>query len=147
MRCNLNRILLAQLSIIGTAIGSDDQDPFDLSFYAKGAAIGDSYAFLTHHESFEADRAFFSRYAAGIGAGNELAWACSRYDGSYANLVAIQLGVEPEKLDFTFTACSGALVPGVYKQATRLSSGQEFVLVSAVGDVLDLLSFDILTFA
>jgi len=74
------------------------------------------------------------RYAAGIGAGNELAWACSRYDGSYGNLVAIQLGVEPEKLDFTYTACSGALVPDVHKQATKLSPGQEFVLVSAVGD-------------
>ena len=82
------------------------------------------------------------RYAAGIGAGNELAWACSRYDGSYGNLVAIQLGVEPEKLDFTYTACSGALVPDVHKQATKLSPGQEFVLVSAVGDFFrDLLSF------
>lgn len=60
-------------------------------------------------------------------------WSCSRYDGSYASLVALQLGVDIEDLDFTYTACSGALVEDVYEQAEKLSSGQEFITVSAVG--------------
>lgn len=89
------------------------QDPYDLSFYTKGAAIGDSYT-------------------AGIGAGNRVGWACSRYDGSYANLVALQLGVDLDKLDFTYTACSGAVVDEIITQAKALSSGQEFVMLSAV---------------
>jgi hypothetical protein len=56
MRCNLNFILLTQSSLIGSAASSDDQDPFDLSFYTKGAAIGDSYVFSTRHGSLEADK-------------------------------------------------------------------------------------------
>jgi hypothetical protein len=72
------------------------------------------------------------RYTAGIGAGNEENWSCSRYDGSYASLVSLQLGVDPSKLDFTYTACSGAVVDDISKQAKKLSSGQEFVVMSAV---------------
>lgn len=30
------------LLLLNSAFASDDQDPFDLSFYTKGAAIGDS---------------------------------------------------------------------------------------------------------
>lgn len=94
---------------------SDDasRDPFDLSFYKKGAAIGDSYT-------------------AGIGAGNRVQWGCSRYDGSYASLVALQLEVDPDELDFTYTACSGAVVDEITTQAKKLSTGQEFVMMTAV---------------
>lgn len=59
-----------------------------------------------------------------------LAYFCSRYDGSYSNLVVQQLGAA--NLDFSFTACSGAVISDVRKQANKLSSGQEFVIVSAV---------------
>lgn len=74
----------------------------------------------------------FTSYAAGIGAGSRVGWACSRYDGSYANLVALQLGVEQNQLDFTYTACSGAVVSDVKKQAEKLSTGQQFIILSAV---------------
>lgn len=57
---------------------------------------------------------------------------CSRYDGSYSNLVAQQLGVDPKDLDFTYTACSGAIIQDVKEQAKALSNGQQYVIVSAV---------------
>lgn len=57
---------------------------------------------------------------------------CSRYDGSYSNLVAQQLGVDPKDLDFTYTACSGAVIQDVKEQAKALSNGQQYVIVSAV---------------
>lgn len=71
-------------------------------------------------------------YAAGIGAGNRVNWGCSRYDGSYANLVASQLNVSKDELDFTYTACSGAVVSEISQQAKALSSDQEFIMLSAV---------------
>lgn len=72
------------------------------------------------------------RYAAGIGAGRSIGSWCSRFDGSYPSLVAMQLGVKPEDLDFTFTACSGAVVDGIIDQAQALSSDQKSIMVSAV---------------
>lgn len=46
--------------------------------------------------------------------------------------MALQLGVDLDKLDFTYTACSGAVVDEIITQAKALSSGQEFVMLSAV---------------
>jgi len=57
---------------------------------------------------------------------------CSRYDGSYANLVAQQLGTEPGALDFTYSACSGAVISEVNTQVSALSAGQQFIIMSAV---------------
>ena len=36
------------------------------------------------------------------------------------------------KTDFTYSACSGAVVAGVDKQARELPSGQDFIIISAV---------------
>jgi len=69
-----------------------------------------------------------SSYAAGLGVGWQLDGACSRYDGSYANLVGSFFG----KADFTYSACSGTVVAGVNKQARELSSDQDFIIISAV---------------
>lgn len=93
----------------------DPNDPTDLTFIKKGAAVGDSYA-------------------AGIGAGNRLDYSCSRYDGSYSNLVALQVvdDAQTDSLDFTYLACSGAVVSGVNDQVNKLSGGQEFIIMSAV---------------
>jgi hypothetical protein len=71
-------------------------------------------------------------YAAGIGAGNQVDWSCSRYDGSFANMVASQLDVPEEALDFTYTACSGAVVKEITQQAEKLSYDQQFIMLSAV---------------
>jgi hypothetical protein len=79
-----------------------------------------------------ADWNFPYSYAAGIGAGNQVDWSCSRYDGSYANMVASQLDVPKEALDFTYTACSGAVVKEITQQAEKLSSDQQFIMLSAV---------------
>lgn len=58
--------------------------------------------------------------------------ACSRYDGSYANLVVLQLGVGEYEMDFTYSACSGDKIKAIHDQAKALSSGQQFIIVSAV---------------
>ena len=79
-------------------------DPDDLSFIKKWAAIGDSYA-------------------AGIGAGNVVDKGCSRYDGSYANLVNVQLDEDTSSIDFTYVACSGAKIPDITAQANSLDGG------------------------
>ncbi len=89
-------------------------DPDDLSFIKKWAAIGDSYA-------------------AGIGAGNVVDKSCSRYDGSYANLVNVQLGEDTSDIIFTYIACSGAKIPAITTQATSLDGGQQMITISAGG--------------
>jgi hypothetical protein len=38
----LSSFLLASLLVTGGANAADAEDPYDLSFYTKGAAIGDS---------------------------------------------------------------------------------------------------------
>lgn len=38
--------LILCLSFLSYTSAADDEDPFDLSFYRKGAAIGDSYVHL-----------------------------------------------------------------------------------------------------
>jgi hypothetical protein len=123
---------------VSAADEDDEDDAYDLSFLTKGAAIGDScvlqlslcfmYAGLT--------RAIIHSYAAGIGAGEQTSYYCSRYDGSYSILVASQLGVDPKKLDFTYKACSGAVVDQVIGQAKALSEDQQFIIVSAVRKLL-----------
>lgn len=55
LRCNLNCILIAHISLASSAIGFDDQDSFDLSSHTERAAIGDSHAFSIRHRSFKAD--------------------------------------------------------------------------------------------
>ena len=90
-------------------------DPDDLSFIKKWAAIGDSYA-------------------AGIGAGSVVDKSCSRYDGSYANLVNVQLGEDTTNIDFTYIACSGAKVPAITAQANSLHGGQQMITISAGGN-------------
>lgn len=67
---------------------------------------------------------------------------CSRYDGSYANLVALQLGVQPGALDFTYSACSGAVIEDVVKQANALSYGQQFIIISAVSGICSSMLYD-----
>lgn len=91
-------------------------DPYDLTFLKKGAAVGDSYA-------------------SGLGAGQRLDQACSRYDGSYPNMVATQLGFGQRLFgfDFKFLACSGKTIPKIVdEQLSQLSGGQDFILISAV---------------
>jgi hypothetical protein len=83
-------------------------------------------------------QAVIHSYAAGIGAGEQTSYSCSRYDGSYSILVSLQLGVDPKKLDFTYKACSGAVVDQVLGQANSLSEGQQFIIVSAVCRLLSL---------
>ncbi|KAF2113969.1 SGNH hydrolase-type esterase domain-containing protein [Lophiotrema nucula] len=111
--------LLGFIFVLQTVIAQEYVDLYDLSFLVKGAAIGDSYA-------------------AGIGAGNEVDWSCSRYDGSYPSLVALQLGVDPKVQQFTYTACSGAVISGVVDQAKSLSGGQQYIIISAGGNDADL---------
>ena len=67
-----------------------------------------------------------------MGAGSSVGYWCPRYDGSYASLVAMQLGVGLDEMDFTFTACSGAVVHQISDQANTLSEGQQFIMMSAV---------------
>lgn len=107
-----------------TKRADDDFDPWDLSHLTKIAAIGDSYS-------------------AGIGAGNRLgnnydptkmgAWACSRYDKAYPNLVNENSALgDSSKRKFQFDSCSGALTKDVTdSQVKRLDDGQNAIMISA----------------
>jgi hypothetical protein len=46
----------------------------------------------------------------------------------------MQLGVEPDELDFTFSACSGAVIDQINDQAKWLSEEQQFITISAVSN-------------
>jgi lysophospholipase L1-like esterase len=102
---------------------SDNQDLYDFSWITKWSAIGDSYA-------------------AGIGAGNSYgigspsltSYDCSRYDGAYPNLINLQLGTDPESIDFMFSACSGAVTSEVIEQAKDLTAGQQIITISSGGN-------------
>ena len=109
--------LLCTLLVLAFPLRSfcQSSDPDDLSFINKWAAIGDSYA-------------------AGIGAGNVVDKSCSRYDGSYANLVNLQLGKDTTDIDFTYIACSGAKIPAITEQANSLDGGQQMITISAGGN-------------
>ena len=116
----------------------DGEDAYDLSFLTKGAAIGDSCVLCSFYCLRESrlTRAIIYSYAAGIGAGEQISYSCSRYDGSYSSLVVAQLGVDPQKFDFEYEACSGAVVKQVLNQAKALSAGQQFIIISAVRKLL-----------
>jgi len=103
--------------------GASDQDLYDFSWITKWSAIGDSYA-------------------AGIGAGNSYSIGspssasldCSRYDGAYPNLINLQLGTDPESIDFMFSACSGAVTSEVITQAKNLTIDQQMITISSGGN-------------
>lgn len=117
------RTLLCTLLVLTFPLYSfcQSNDPDDLSFIKKWAAIGDSYA-------------------AGIGAGNVVDKSCSRYDGSYANLVNVQLGEDTTDIDFTYIACSGAKIPAITEQANSLDGGQQMITISAGGNDAQLIA-------
>lgn len=97
---------------------------WDLTWIKKLAAVGDSYS-------------------AGIGAGNRLgglndlgAWACSRYDHAYPNLVNQMAALgDPKDRKFQFHSCSGATSEEILKdQLPRIDNGQDAILLSAGGN-------------
>jgi hypothetical protein len=47
-------------------------------------------------------------------------------------LALATIDVPGEALDFTYTACSGAVVKEITQQAEKLSSDQQFIMLSAV---------------
>jgi hypothetical protein len=49
--------------------------------------------------------------------------------------VASHLNVSKVDLDFTYSACSGAVVKEITQQAEKLSSDQQFIMLSAVCSV------------
>jgi hypothetical protein len=49
--------------------------------------------------------------------------------------VASHLNVSKEDLDFTYSACSGAVVKEITQQAEKLSSDQQTIMLSAVRPV------------
>ncbi|KAI9829474.1 MAG: hypothetical protein M1819_006294 [Sarea resinae] len=73
-------------------------------------------------------------YAAGIGAGNTINSKDSRYDGAYPNLINLQLGKDPDDVDFTFIARSGAKTLEITEQANQLDSGQQMITISSGGN-------------
>ena len=97
----------------------DDKDPFDLSGLKSLAAIGDSYI-------------------AGIGAGTLVSAAdakdCSRYNGSYANVLNNWIGGGPGRR-FSYLACSGATSPEILEnQVPNVPDNTQAMLVSAGGN-------------
>ncbi|MCJ1293439.1 hypothetical protein MMC34_004994 [Xylographa carneopallida] len=95
------------------------KDPFDLSGIQSLAAVGDSFL-------------------SGIGAGTLLpgsdASTCSRYDGSYANVLNQMLGGGSTR-KFDFLACAGATSSDVLnQQVPAMQSNVQAVLLSAGGN-------------
>lgn len=115
--------LLVSSLPLGFTQDVNDQNLYDFSWITKWSAIGDSYA-------------------AGIGAGNSYSIGspssasldCSRYDGAYPNLINLQLGTDPESIDFMFSACSGAVTSEVIKQAENLTVDQQMITISSGGN-------------
>lgn len=102
---------------------SIDVDLYDFSWIKKWAAVGDSYA-----AGIGAGNSY------GIGAESRASYDCSRYDGSYPNLINLQLGTDPNSIDFTFRAYSGAVTSEVIDQVKRLSSEQQMITISSGGN-------------
>ncbi|KAF1812927.1 SGNH hydrolase [Eremomyces bilateralis CBS 781.70] len=101
-------------------------NPFDNSWIANWAVIGDSYA-------------------AGLGAGQRLDYGCSRYSGGYPSLIAAddRFGVNPNRTS-QFLACSGKTTSDILdKQVPYAHDNLDLLLISAggndvlLGDVLD----------
>lgn len=120
-----------------------DDDPSDMTWIKRWAAIGDSYT-------------------AGIGAGQPLGnmlteelqitlpdgtisghgdWYCARYDMSYPKVIEHQFGSHVEKNGgFQFLACSGDRSEQIYQQAQALEGNLDFVTLTAGGNDLCLVS-------
>lgn len=81
-------------------------------------------------------------YAAGVGSGNLIDKGCSRYDSAYPNLINLSLEKSVKDIDFTFTACTGAVNSDVYTQVGSLTTGQQLITISSGGN--DAGFFDIL---
>lgn len=105
-----------------------DDNAADFNWITRWAAIGDSYT-------------------AGIGAGSALGsffqkrndYYCSRYDGSYAQILNKAFG--PAVSKFQFVACTGDASDQVYKQVTdQLEKDLNLVMMTAGGNDLCLAS-------
>ena len=106
----------------------DDDNAADFNWITRWAAIGDSYT-------------------AGIGVGSALGgffqkrddYYCSRYDGSYAQILNKAFG--PAVSKFQFVACTGDASDQVYKQVTdQLEKDLNLVMMTAGGNDLCLAS-------
>jgi lysophospholipase L1-like esterase len=109
-------VALAYTLSLGVLVFADD----DYSWVRNWAAVGDSFT-------------------AGIGSGNLYSELdndldCSRYDYTYPTI--INRYFEPSVRRFTYTACSGATTPDIYKQITALPTGLDLVVMSAGGNDL-----------
>ncbi|KAI8940061.1 hypothetical protein NX059_003780 [Plenodomus lindquistii] len=117
-----------------------DNDPSDMEWIKRWAAIGDSYT-------------------AGIGAGRPLGhritadevaikvpadfdevrdnWKCARYDMAYPKVIEAQFGAHVEKNGgFQYLACSGDRSEQIYEQAQALVGELDFVTLTAGGNDL-----------
>lgn len=105
-----------------------DDNAADFNWIKRWAAIGDSYT-------------------AGIGTGSALGsffqkrddYWCSRYDGSYAQILNKAFG--PAVSKFQFIACTGDASDQIYKQVTdKLEKDLNLVMMTAGGNDLCLAS-------
>ena len=93
----------------------------DFSWVKKWAAVGDSFT-------------------AGIGSGdgtwndNQDSIDCSRYDYTYPTIINNVLGRSVSQ--FTYSACSGAITPEIYKQIQALDDDMDLVVLTAGGNDL-----------
>jgi len=131
MISSFSRVFVA-LAGVATAAESHNwaeraADPYDYSWIKKYAAVGDSFT-------------------AGIGSGDiysetDDSYACSRYDYTWPVLVNNYLGASVSK--FQYLGCSGAISTGIFEQIAAMDSGQDLVLMTAGGNDLCLVSFQI----
>lgn len=90
--------------------------PYDLSFITNWASIGESYA-------------------AGLGAGVRIDYLCSRYSGSYPELINADESLGgPGYRNHDNLACSGAKLPAIIKQAKELPYDLQVITISAGGN-------------
>ncbi|PYI10812.1 SGNH hydrolase [Aspergillus sclerotiicarbonarius CBS 121057] len=120
-------ILLLVNLITGHGLNPDNystpqasHDPQDFTWIERWAAIGDSYT-------------------AGIGSGDlwtdkEADYKCSRYDLSYPALLKHAFGAQVGL--FEYRACSGDRTADIFKQAKRLYTMQDVVVLTAGGNDL-----------
>ncbi|KAF7592767.1 hypothetical protein BBP40_012525 [Aspergillus hancockii] len=101
--------------------GDIDNDPTNMAWIKKWAAVGDSFT-------------------AGIGAGRAEDKKCSRYDLSYVRLLDRAFGAQVQY--FKYLACSGAKTGGVIKQIQKLDNDLDLVVMTAGGN--DLCLIDVL---
>ncbi|KAE8375115.1 SGNH hydrolase-type esterase domain-containing protein [Aspergillus bertholletiae] len=102
------------------------KDPIDMHWILKWGAIGDSFT-------------------AGIGSGrlwdtSEEVKRCARYDRSYVAMIERIVG--SSSLSFQWLACSGARSDDILKQAQKLETNMDLVVLTAGGN--DLCLIDVL---